>query len=451
MQVVDKQLTEEDRPSTRSVIKAILTLLAIGVAVRAVLFFIYSPRVCLDTVGYVEMARYIQSGDFSNYQGVRTPIYPLIILICQFDYWKVCVFQAATGILISLMLFDAALRMTKSVWTSFWIGATQSLFINCISYEMALLSEATATFFAILSIWIYIRFCRGCELRVLAFFFLGFAVIGGTLTRPPMLLMAPIYFIFLAVRYVRLRAELTTATLNLTIFTVPILCGVFGWSAFNKHQVDYFGLSTMGGYNMCHHGWSFMQYAPDRFAKVRDICVEERDRNGSGILDVAYRLRQETGMTFAELSVELSKMSVSLYLHHPILYVKSAAFSWIHLWQVSHAFSRQAMRNPRNYSALNYVRLAQKAIQFPLNLAFVASFIYISMRRQEGINGNLYLVFFTPFIASVLQAGIETGDSRLIMPFQPMIMLALFVFAYGVYRAKKTKVVPTIDAHAAFA
>ena len=67
---------------------AFLALMAISGLVRLLAVLNFRVRASWDTDGYILAARSIASLDFSNYDGKRTPIYPLLMLLAGMD-WSV--------------------------------------------------------------------------------------------------------------------------------------------------------------------------------------------------------------------------------------------------------------------------------------------------------------------------------------------------------------------------
>ncbi len=61
----------------------LILLLILGSALRLGFWFIGEPTAFPDTGTYIEVAKQLVSGDFSNYQGRRTPGYPLLLILAQ--------------------------------------------------------------------------------------------------------------------------------------------------------------------------------------------------------------------------------------------------------------------------------------------------------------------------------------------------------------------------------
>ena len=84
---------------------ALLALVAISAAVRGVLIFNFRARASWDTDGYILAARAIASLNFSQYDGKRTPIYPLLMLLGGMDWDVIRWMQALLGIANGCLMF----------------------------------------------------------------------------------------------------------------------------------------------------------------------------------------------------------------------------------------------------------------------------------------------------------------------------------------------------------
>ena len=84
---------------------SLLILLVISILVRILLFFLWDIRTGGDSNNYIELANYIKSMNFHNYSGIRTPGYPIIVLLAGFKFVNIVILQLCMGIVISVCLY----------------------------------------------------------------------------------------------------------------------------------------------------------------------------------------------------------------------------------------------------------------------------------------------------------------------------------------------------------
>ena len=58
-----------------------------------------------DTGWYEKLAREILSGDFRMYDGARTPIYPIILIVGLFKWKLVWLIQMVLGVINALLIY----------------------------------------------------------------------------------------------------------------------------------------------------------------------------------------------------------------------------------------------------------------------------------------------------------------------------------------------------------
>jgi len=119
--------------------------------VRLVIFLVSEPIICPDTQSYVDLAEMISKLDLSDFDGLRTPGYPFIILLSGLNLKVVVLVQMIMGVFISYLIATTVYKFTNNTVLSLVASCLYSLFIPFLFYEMAILSETTAAFFILLS------------------------------------------------------------------------------------------------------------------------------------------------------------------------------------------------------------------------------------------------------------------------------------------------------------
>src|SRR5271167_1433164 len=84
---------------------AFFALIAISSLGRLLVGHNFRARASWDTPGFVLAAQSIVSLDFSHYDGKRTPIYPLLLLLGGMDWSVVRWIQSLLGIGIAAIMF----------------------------------------------------------------------------------------------------------------------------------------------------------------------------------------------------------------------------------------------------------------------------------------------------------------------------------------------------------
>ena len=120
-----------------------------------------------------------------------------------------------------------------------------------------------------------------------------------------------------------------------------MVAAVLGWAAVVYVKVGHFTMSTQSGLSLVNHSIFFIEDAPARYAQVRDILLEYRAKRiaevghpGNTMWSALPAIREATGWSLPEASRELQKMSVQMFLQHPLRYAISVASAWLEFWTV---------------------------------------------------------------------------------------------------------------------
>ena len=124
---------------------SLLSLLLAGTLIRTGLWFVYEPISHPDSATYFTAAAHIANGDFTGYEGRRTPGYPALIALAGLSPSKVWVLQMLCGLAISTLLFYIGLSATGQPQFAALIGMTYNLNLAQLFFEANLLSETTST------------------------------------------------------------------------------------------------------------------------------------------------------------------------------------------------------------------------------------------------------------------------------------------------------------------
>jgi len=409
----------------------LLVLLCAGI--RVCFWQIYQPQTAGDTGTYLQLASEIGSLDFSGYQGRRTPIYPLLLVIAQMNYTMVWLIQSLLGIGISVLLYLLVLQLVPSVGLAFALALFHSLTLNQLFYEANVLTETLATLLLVASVLLMLRANRvpgGVGLAALV----GLCMAATVLTRPNFIYLGPLYGLVLLV------AAWSGDKRRLLAFVAAFALPIFGWMLFNKATIGYFGLTTQIGMSLAQHSGKFMDKAPDEYATLRDIYMKRRaqmppDADRMNIWDAVPDMLEKSRLSFVELNRQLTKLSVQLIASHPGLYLRSVSGAWYSFWAVPNNWNPDDIRGPGTRRALESIWSVEQLLLRAMNLVLVVLAPCLALhalsRRFTDQRENKYLLLAAVVLASsIVQALLEATDNgRYSMPTQPLVVV--FVVALG--------------------
>jgi len=436
--------------------KAFIAMLLVAAAMRAVAFSCPAgPHP--DTGSYVHLANQIRSLRFNGYNGGRSPVYPLFLVLTGSRFHFARLLQNLLGLAISSMLFVMVYRSTRSAGFALGAGVAYGVDLGPLSYEQFIMTETVCTFLLTLSALVLQRIVVEKKSGWHAYAVLG-AISGLTaLTRPMYAYLTPLYFAFLAMarpgvatgrpaecgKWLPTRywftdgdSTLLAGSRSLASFAAPAGLLIFGWCLFNWLHVGYFGLSTNLGFDLSNQSGAFIELASDRYANIRDPYLRKRAEKiakGRTYLNTIWQVHgeicRETGYTKAQLSRELTRMSLELFAAHPMLYAKGVARAWERFWRpglfTGTQFPGATLAGPFH---------AVRRVEFPtlraVNLIFLLCAAYLALqfllhRRPWGFD---LCVTGTVLAASLIQAMVESGTSpRYAAPTLPLVFYTVAV------------------------
>lgn len=411
---------------------AVILLIAISGLVRLLIGLNFRERTSWDTSGFVLTARSIASLDFGQYDGRRTPVYPLLLLVAGMDWSVVRWIQSLLGICIASMLFAITWRRTRSAAVSLVVGLLSSLAISELLFEQVIYSEALCTFWIVLSLLAFQRTNDSDGATIWDYALLGMSAALAGMTRPMFLFLAPLYCFMLGGKR-RMRDA------RLALVLAPTLALAIGWSAVNKRTINYFGVTTTLGYNLSNHSGAFMELAPPRYSTIRDIYLRYRawqiPRMGSQTMTIWYaegEIKRTTGLSTAELSKQLTRMSLEMFAEHPMLYLESVARAWVRFWGFGFYDFIGAFKDSTG-SVLYPVLIVLGSLQLGINSMFLIIAAYSLSRWMMGrANFDFDLaVIAIVLVGSIVQAFLEYGENvRYLVPVVPLTIYTVAKFGW---------------------
>lgn len=413
-------------------------LLGVCIIIRILIFTNYQPILFNDSSGYKEMAVQLKTMNFSDYIGMRTPAYPLLIIMGGINDYMTWAMQSILGITVSVLLYLLAMRLTGKKALSFFVGLSYSLCMYALFFEAIILTETLTTFLLIssLSLLVVAFDKNSISLYILTGVGLGLA----TLTRPLFLFLIPLVAFFL---FLKLKVNEGTASHRARVLgglLIPAVVLVGGWSLFNLVKVDYFGITTLLGYHLTNHSGAFMQNAPPEYSTIRDIYLKYRENSPSyvNVIWQAYpEMQHATGLSSSELSRVLTKLSIQLFMEYPGAYFKNVFKGWDDFWRPVFWYTDYGLIR---WIFLRYIvtslSIIEKSLLFHLNSIFLLTAAWTIVKaiwKPRVFDFNLLFILVV-LLASILQALVEYGDgARFAIPFLPLILFEVITWLYYLF------------------
>ena len=309
-----------------------LVLVSIIIKISAIAWL--GPRSMPDTQGYFETGRQLVSGDYSDYTGKRTPVYPLLIAAAGYNQYVVAGLQSAMGVGIAILLYLIFARLSGHDSYGLILGLTYTLNPSQILIESTLVSETTCTFILLFSVFYLFKIlAKAAPPGAKDIAWLGFLCGLCILTRPQYQPLPLLIIFFLAYCF----HSLSLSKIWKYIFLlVPIMLMLIPWAFFQYKRIGQFVLSPDLGYDMTNHTVKFIEAAPERYADLKEILIENRT--------VKLRTRHDTyncvatsipemlklrGYKYSDLCKELGEMNFAVIRLEPLLYLNSVLRSFV--------------------------------------------------------------------------------------------------------------------------
>ena len=417
---------------------ALFLLLGICVILRFFVFTNYQPLLFNDSAGYKELAVQLKTLNFSSYLGIRTPAYPLLIMMGGINDYATWVIQSGLGITVSILMYLLAMRLTGNKVLSLVVGLSYPLSLQALFFETMILTETLTTFLLMLSLCLLVVAFDKKDIGL--YILTGIGISLAALTRPLFLFLIPLVAFFLFFKLKINNGATSEISRVLSGLLIPAVILVGGWSMFNKYKVDYFGLTTLLGYHLTAHGGAFMEYAPPEYATVRDIYLKYRDNSPQnvGVIYMAIpEMQHATGLTFSELSRTLTKMSLQMFMEHPGAYLKGVFKGWNDFWEPVFWYADYGLiRSVFLRNTVTYLSIIEMSLFSHLNSIFLLIAVWTIVKailKPRILDFNLLFVLIV-LMASILQALIEYGDgSRFAIPFLPLILFEVITWLYYLF------------------
>jgi hypothetical protein len=406
-----------------------------------------------DTEEYAALAYRFMTHDFRNYSADRTPVYSFLLLAARFDYRVVWFIQNILGIATSLLLYTLAKDRSRNRGLASLAGASNSIFLNQLMFESFVMTETLAAFILVLSLFLSHRFCPdrndeqqgGHTVLLLLGVLLGLAA----LLRPLFLYLPIVFGAYVWTESAEKETRLGRRAGLVARVVLPAAMLILSWSTFNYIKAGYFGPTALGGYSLTNHSGAFMELAPDRYATIRDIYLEYRKIQvttlGDNTMTIwkAYpRILQATGYSYVQLSRQLTRLSLWLFVHHPLLYIRHVGLSARRFWEPTFYPPTLRVNAARVNAGLTTIWSVQRwtliGVYFIFFFATLHSLFSVSFQK----NGPSFKFLCLPIALTVwgclIQALVEFGENgRYAIPYQSLLILVVCVWLGAQFRSGK--------------
>lgn len=419
---------------------AIFLIILLTVLVRLPAWMCYQPVLFVDSPGYLDYAASLGLGDFSQHDGFRVPGYSIFLLMCGRQPGWIWMAQTVLGILSAGLCYAVARLLGCSWGMGLVSGILYATGLQFIVLEAAILSETLSLFFLLAICWVALIYVHDPSNRGVSWL-VGLLAGGLALVRPQFVFLGGWLGLMLGIFSWRIFRSFPRMAGVLVRIWGPWAALLVFWSTVNAVLVGSFTLSTTTGYSLLNHSGRFIEFAAAEDAEIRDFYLHYRNERmtaveatGGNVSFLAVPLeefRRAKGMTYAEFSTYLSKMSSRLFIRHPLLYLHSVAEAWLRFWRIPLIWQAENWQG----KGLNVV----KVFWMPEKLVWLTMcvlFIILTPRllpwffSAQPERFSIVLLLSVIWATSVLQALTNFGENaRYAIPVLPLVPLVLMAYA----------------------
>lgn len=327
--------------------RALLWILAAGIVVRVVLWFVWgswSPLLNADAEDYHGLAsRLATTGAYASERGelisLRPPLYPAInaLIYCTAGVGNdgvVRVVQAVVSLLIALLAYWLAL-IIYSARVAIWAAGVTCFYPAFLAYGNVVLSETWFTFFALAVVTLTLDAVKRRNLWMLLV--VGIALGLAALTRSVMLLFVPFLSLYLLWAWPGGIGRRFIAAAVPAVFFALVICP---WAVRNTRLQQTFTLiDVMGGRNVMMGNY---EHTPTErsWATISDVVGDQ-----AWYVVLAKERGEKPAGTQGQLDKQALRHAIDYVLSHPITTLKRDAVKFFNFWQLERTFSAAASQN----------------------------------------------------------------------------------------------------------
>ena len=416
--------------------KNIKILLSIEVLFRLVLFQIFYSSVTIfpDSEGYIDLAQRVSNFDFSNYNGLRSPGYPLLISFVNSNLYAVIFIQFGLGIITSVFQYKTLVYLGFSKRNSLIFALFISCFLNVFFFETCILVETLVLF--LMSTFVYLLSKTSFQNQSLKFDLLMSFILGYLVLIKSFYIFIP--FMLLVWLLLKQPNFKTIFRKSCLILLFPMLA-FWSWSYVNKVNIGQFSTSGISGLYLAQNCVYFAEDAPKEFDWISKTYVEYREKSIRENRDVAMTIwyAYEGGaydkyhLNLPDFSAELGKFAKATIKENPLAFLKQVITkSWFDFWKPTIYWNYEAF----NFKYANKLFLGVWYLQSAFIVLIKAGFLFVfCFQLVQFIKSKKlsfeFLLALIVFTASVLQALATYGtNNRFSFPFEFIMIITVFLF-----------------------
>lgn len=416
--------------------KNLKLLIAIEIIFRLILFSIFYTSVTIfpDSEGYLDLAKRVSNFDFSNYNGLRSPGYPLLISFVNSNLYALVFIQFGLGTVTSVFQYKTLTHLGFSKRNSLIFTLFISCFLNVFFFETCVLVETLVLF--LMSVFVYLLSKTSFQNQSLKFDFLISFILGYLVLIKSFYIFIPfILLIWLLLKQPNFKTIFRKSCL---ILLFPMLA-FWSWSYVNKVNIGQFSTSGISGLYLAQNCVYFAEDAPKEFDWISKPYVAYREKSIGENRDVAMAIwyAYEDGaydkynLTLPEFSVELGKFAKTAIKENPFAYLKQVITkSWFDFWKPTIYWNYEAF----NFKYANKLFLGVWYLQSVLIVLIKAGFVFVfGFQLIQFLKTRKFVLEFLlssiVFSASVLQALATYGtNNRFSFPFEFIMIIIVLLF-----------------------
>jgi len=425
--------------------KYLILLATLASLIRIIIFFLFEAIITPDTSGYISFAEYMKANDFSDFDGGRTPGYPLIIFLANLNIGNVVIIQLIMGICISVMLFLIIAMLSKNPLIAFFVGLSHSLYIPFLHRELIIATEVTAMFFIIISIFCIVKYLNNDRIYngYFLLFITNIAASMAALTRPVYQYFPYLIMLFISIYLILNKIAFRKLLLSIFILYLPVLLIISGWKLFNYKVTGYYVYTTFSGISLSNKVAGNMEIASDEFKDIRDIYVKYRNEQLKRKEDIRCcviwrafaEMQEKTGLSTPELANRIKLMSLDVIKKDPIRYLKTIIPSLYRFWKPVGIGEDASF-------ILRFISIGQRLIFILLEFLFLILPVFYLLQKKFRVKINLgwnQILFYGFLYAmvicnSIIVALFEQGEPRYSFPTDPIIIIVVVCLLFFIIK-----------------
>jgi len=412
--------------------KPVLSIAVFCILTRLLTLLIYCHVTLFpDSDGYIELATRLLNFNLNGYEGQRSPGYPILLFLAHNNLAVTVAIQIITGAATAVYVYKMLQILGFSNKSALIITMLLNSMIHVVFYDFAILTENVTLFFITISFYYIFKLFNGAtglKYTLLLSFLLSYLVF----TKP-----FYIFLPFLIYGLYTLKNFKLSRIINKQILIIVFpLISFLGWSYVNKVNTGYFVSTTYYGINISQNCVYFAENVPDKYRQISNIYVKHRDIAIKEDKDVAMsiwyaysELREKTGLSFVELSHELSEFSKAAIAQNPGDYARQVFISWKDFWKTDIYWNYDDF----NFKYANKAALAvwyiDRTLLQVIKILFILLIPYylLIFIKNRKITPQLIIITVV-FATSLLQAMATYGtNSRFSYPFEFLMIITILL------------------------